>query len=378
MPADDYGRSLPKFSVNLLVRDVQASLPFYRDVLGATVRYADDDFTLWPQLYHVKYPHLAAVPKKPEDPVDPLSIMWWTPTVENFELAIGDREAGLGLITTSKRDQMNQLVDPLVIRIDNYREAAERPNTFLLLIAKVLKHAQARLNTHPAKFLDAKFGFVEVQRLYLEASGCIDYLETFIPVMDGKKPAATRVDETRMGTLTPDPETVQSFFRAGLPVWYIRRFDQIPTCNPPNVLSLVNALQPVKIVHSPSNPPFPLIYEGTDNLKKQDSIRNFTRTRMFYHDPFSDETSPRYAGAPRLPSHSIAVPAEKLLQLSSRPRQLWSASLQPSASSSLLSLIPPSPSSLPLRPSSRPSVAQKRRRGELPILLLTHNSLIAL
>jgi uncharacterized glyoxalase superfamily protein PhnB len=44
MPADDYGRSLPKFSVNLLVRDVQGSLPFYRDVLGATVRYADEDF----------------------------------------------------------------------------------------------------------------------------------------------------------------------------------------------------------------------------------------------------------------------------------------------------------------------------------------------
>ncbi len=44
MPADDYGRALPKFSVNLLVRDVQASLPFYRDVLGASVRYAYEDF----------------------------------------------------------------------------------------------------------------------------------------------------------------------------------------------------------------------------------------------------------------------------------------------------------------------------------------------
>ena len=44
MPPDDYGRSLPKFSVNQLVRHVQGSLPFYRDVLGATVRYADEDF----------------------------------------------------------------------------------------------------------------------------------------------------------------------------------------------------------------------------------------------------------------------------------------------------------------------------------------------
>ena len=44
MPADEYGRSLPKFSVNLLVRKPARSVPFYRDVLGATVRYADDDF----------------------------------------------------------------------------------------------------------------------------------------------------------------------------------------------------------------------------------------------------------------------------------------------------------------------------------------------
>jgi uncharacterized glyoxalase superfamily protein PhnB len=44
LSAHEYGRSLPKFSVNLLVRNVANSLPFYRDVLGATVRYSDGDF----------------------------------------------------------------------------------------------------------------------------------------------------------------------------------------------------------------------------------------------------------------------------------------------------------------------------------------------
>lgn len=44
MPAGDYGRALPRFSANLLVRNVATSLPFYRDVLGVTIRYADDDF----------------------------------------------------------------------------------------------------------------------------------------------------------------------------------------------------------------------------------------------------------------------------------------------------------------------------------------------
>lgn len=44
LPADEYGRVLPKFSVNLLVRNVARSLSFYCDVLDATVRYTDNDF----------------------------------------------------------------------------------------------------------------------------------------------------------------------------------------------------------------------------------------------------------------------------------------------------------------------------------------------
>jgi len=46
MPADDYGRGMGPFSVNLLVRNMQASLAFYERVLGAAVRYADDDFAV--------------------------------------------------------------------------------------------------------------------------------------------------------------------------------------------------------------------------------------------------------------------------------------------------------------------------------------------
>lgn len=42
--ADDFGRSLPYFTVNLLVRDLQQSVAFYRDVLGAAVTYSDADF----------------------------------------------------------------------------------------------------------------------------------------------------------------------------------------------------------------------------------------------------------------------------------------------------------------------------------------------
>jgi len=46
MPAPDYGRSLRGLTVNLLVGDMTASLAFQRDVLRATVVYADPDFAV--------------------------------------------------------------------------------------------------------------------------------------------------------------------------------------------------------------------------------------------------------------------------------------------------------------------------------------------
>ena len=42
--AAEYGRTLARLSLNLLVRDVARSLPFYTEVLGFHVQYSDVDF----------------------------------------------------------------------------------------------------------------------------------------------------------------------------------------------------------------------------------------------------------------------------------------------------------------------------------------------
>lgn len=45
MPAEDFGRSLPRgIGVNLLVSDMQAELAFCRDCLGAMILDSDEDF----------------------------------------------------------------------------------------------------------------------------------------------------------------------------------------------------------------------------------------------------------------------------------------------------------------------------------------------
>ena len=43
MASDAYGKTLAGLSLNLIVRDVRKSVPFYRDVLGMTVHYSDLD-----------------------------------------------------------------------------------------------------------------------------------------------------------------------------------------------------------------------------------------------------------------------------------------------------------------------------------------------
>jgi catechol 2,3-dioxygenase-like lactoylglutathione lyase family enzyme len=44
MLAEDYGRTLPFFTVNLLVSDIAKSVVFYTKVLGARLVYSDPDF----------------------------------------------------------------------------------------------------------------------------------------------------------------------------------------------------------------------------------------------------------------------------------------------------------------------------------------------
>ncbi len=46
MPADEYGRSLKGFVINLLVTNIDDALKFQRDVLNADVVYADPDFAV--------------------------------------------------------------------------------------------------------------------------------------------------------------------------------------------------------------------------------------------------------------------------------------------------------------------------------------------
>ena len=87
----------------------------------ADVRYGPDDPTLWPQPWVKLYCHLGAIPRKPDDPNDSLSIMWWDPFCDDFESFGGSIVNGLGQLLGSKLLSLQKMMSSIEDRIKDHK-----------------------------------------------------------------------------------------------------------------------------------------------------------------------------------------------------------------------------------------------------------------
>jgi hypothetical protein len=92
---------------------------------------------------------------------------------------------------------------------------------------KSIDHGMKRLHLLPMSESQVFIAFCHVQRLCLELLAMVDYAELFIPRMRGSMACATSA-EHRMGAFTYDPHIAEQFMRAGLPVWLIRPYTELP------------------------------------------------------------------------------------------------------------------------------------------------------
>ena len=188
--------------------------------LRADVRYGPDDPTLWPQPWVENYCHLGAIPRKPDDLNDPLSIMWWDPTSDDFEFFGDTLVDGLGQLSGSKLLSLRKMMSSMENRIENHKHAFPNPNKFLLLLARAMQDSFTRLDSLKTTLTEMRIGVAEFQRYYLEIYGCLDYLEIYKPRMDGARPAAESVMNS-IGAFTNVPRIAQDFYTAGLPIWFL-------------------------------------------------------------------------------------------------------------------------------------------------------------
>jgi len=255
--------------------------------LRADVRYGPDDPMLWPQPWVESYCHLGAIPRKPDDPKDALSIMWWDPTCDDFESFGGSVIDGLGQLSGSKLLSLGKMKSSIEDRIEDHRRTFPSPNKFFLLLVRAMQDSFARLESLKTTFTEMRVGITEFQRFYLEIYGCLDYLEIYKPRMDGERPPAESVMKC-MGAITNIPRIVQDFCTAGLPVWFLRpstTWDNPVRCN---ILEIVTPLDPADVLCLSENyPPFSAIFYGSPtDPKRHAAFYNQSRMWLVFKDPF--------------------------------------------------------------------------------------------
>jgi len=253
----------------------------------ADIRYGPDDPTLWPQPWVASYCHLGAIPRKPNDPNDILSIMWWDPTRDDFKPFGGSLVDGLGELSESKLLSLRKMMSSMESRIEDHKQAFPNSNKLLLVLVRAMQDTFTRLDSLKTTFTEMRVGISEFQRYYLEIHGILDYMEIYKPRMDGARPPAESV-ENCVGAITNIPRIVQDFYTAGLPVWLLRpstNWDSPVKCN---ILKIVTPLDPANVLCvSEHFPPFRSIFYGPPNdPKRHGAVYNYSRMWLVFKDPF--------------------------------------------------------------------------------------------
>ena len=82
----------------------------------ADIHYGPDDPTLWPQPWVESYCHLGSIPRKPDNPNDSLSIMWWDLSCDDFESFGGSIVNGLGQLLGLKLLSLQKMMSSKIGR----------------------------------------------------------------------------------------------------------------------------------------------------------------------------------------------------------------------------------------------------------------------
>ena len=278
--------------------------------LRSDSRFGPHDPTLLPQPYVSEYPYLGAIPSRPMDEDDPLSMMWWNPTRGDFISSSGGIIDGIGKLRRARYEYFRRVRKQLEERIRLHLASQRRRSLhdILLLLERDLANASSRLGSLQMTFSQMVFDVTEFQRCYLEICGFLDYLEVYIPRIGGQVEAATTVANC-VGAITSTPQVVQDFFTAGLPVWFIQPLNA--GSFPHRVLNVVTSFKSTDFVCiGDADPPFPVVYDGAlTNCEKHNALHRFSRRWLVFKDPFQHQPSSTTSASTSTWASTSSVPS---------------------------------------------------------------------
>lgn len=200
--------------------------------LRKDMRFGEDDFTVWPQWYVPRLPHLPCVPAPPLYDVIPnrerFSCMWWRPNRWDFTgsatVPADHRGEHLGLINGIEMEEMQRLYKELqacVGEVIDKREELHMINVGdILSNATFLRHANLSLTGALGTFEEKALELVEFQRAWLELKGWMNLCRFTKERLRGNEEA--KGTEDCIGCFVEVRGVALEMYTMGVPVWFLR------------------------------------------------------------------------------------------------------------------------------------------------------------
>lgn len=286
-------------------------------------RFGVIDCFQWPQAYDDAFCHSVCIPRKEAFPFPhPLHWAWFTPSQDDLKLIPGN-SFPVGTLAPDKVDGLRSLLELVNKRVRDYRN--DHPGRGQTVYSRLLclRHALARLKSHPLTFRDLLIFVTDAQRLFLDIYSYMDW----VLIAQPRTTLGIRhdVNVEWMGGFAQSSDICNMLFNAGVPVWYVRANAYISPDM--KVVEPVLLTRPDHIIISMYAEgrkirPFEVIYRGVGGRNRHINIR-----RMYagttYQEPGPAKSSQ--------PSSSSSRPASgpKSSTLGKAPKQKGKQRHQP-------------------------------------------------
>ncbi|KAK0448909.1 uncharacterized protein EV420DRAFT_1647187 [Desarmillaria tabescens] len=224
--------------------------------------------------------------------------MWDNITSNDIEWAASSVQ-GIGLLRRPWRGRLSRAFNYIDGRCGNMLADQKKSSDYHDLLRILRSRLQAvldRLGHVTTDTFTIQVLVATAQRFWLEIVAALDYMDWVKPVMDGIKSLhpAHRA-EHRIGTFTWDVGVTQLFFKAQIPVFFIRPWESFAN---QVILRVIEPSPPGTCITHPAHP-FPIVFDGPpSDPKKYVAQHRCLCLFQGYRDPFNFHTVPSSAVAP--------------------------------------------------------------------------------
>ncbi|KAJ7720321.1 hypothetical protein B0H14DRAFT_3520988 [Mycena olivaceomarginata] len=288
------------------------------------------------------FAHFGAIPRRPstEKGEEKLRIMWWNPERIDFTSPASGQSItrGLGKLSHSKLSALSLLVNELLENCESYSKSvttSAKPSLLIAQLADSLRRGLSRLSSIPATFERMILGVTNVQRVYLELSGLLQYMTVYVPRIEDPTFRGGLPDADTMGVFTSCPTVAENFHRARLPFWFIR---PLSAFSGENIFRVVEPISATPWMELEALESFPPIIVGPTLQERIRGLHRGTDALPWYKNPFAsgDEANPLVmrssAGTNATGSSSAVAGPSTATARSHSSRKSRSSPYKPSAS----------------------------------------------